>query len=114
MLKEDPFFHPLLPALQRQKRVEPEHPGRIIVQTIDGFQGQEREVVYISLVRSNKKQEIGFLHDFRRMNVAMTRARKMLVVVGDSSTIGNSPFFHAFLNYCSDFGTYKTAFEYLR
>ncbi|MEZ4982990.1 MAG: AAA domain-containing protein [Saprospiraceae bacterium] len=58
---------------------------------MDGFQGQERDVIYISLVRSNTKGEIGFLSDYRRMNVAMTRARKLLVVVGDSGTIGLDP-----------------------
>ena len=84
------------------------------VNTIDGFQGQERDVVYISLVRSNEKGEIGFLKDYRRMNVAMTRARKKLVVVGDSATIGNDGFYDAFLNYCEKEGVYQTAWEYMR
>lgn len=84
------------------------------VNTIDGFQGQERDVVYISLVRSNGRGEIGFLKDYRRMNVAMTRARKKLVVVGDSATIGNDSFYEAFLNYCEREGAYRTAWEYMR
>ncbi|MCB0550178.1 MAG: AAA family ATPase, partial [Phaeodactylibacter sp.] len=84
------------------------------INTIDGFQGQERDVVYISLVRSNGKGEIGFLKDYRRMNVAMTRARKKLVVVGDSATIGNDGFYEAFLNYCEKEGSYQTAWEYMR
>lgn len=84
------------------------------VNTIDGFQGQERDVVYISLVRSNGKSEIGFLTDYRRMNVAMTRARKKLVVVGDSATIGNDDFYADFLNYCESTGSYQTAWEYMR
>ncbi len=86
----------------------------ITVNTIDGFQGQERDVVYISLVRSNGKGEVGFLNDVRRMNVAMTRARKKLIIVGDSATIGNSDFYQAFLEYCEQEGSYRTAWEYLR
>lgn len=83
------------------------------VNTIDGFQGQERDIVYISLVRSNGKSEIGFLSDYRRMNVAMTRARKQLIIVGDSATIGNNHFYAAFLEYCEAFGAYQTAWEYM-
>lgn len=86
----------------------------ITINTIDGFQGQERDIVYISLVRSNPKGDIGFLQDYRRMNVAMTRARKMLVVLGDSATIGNNKFYQAFLDYCSQQGEYRTAWEWMR
>ncbi|MBL7901981.1 MAG: AAA family ATPase [Bacteroidia bacterium] len=82
------------------------------IKTIDGFQGEERDVIYISLVRSNEKQEIGFLSDERRMNVALTRARKKLVVIGDSSTIGLNPFYKAFLEYCEKNGVYRTAWEW--
>jgi ATP-dependent RNA/DNA helicase IGHMBP2 len=88
--------------------------GYIQVSTIDGFQGQERDVIYISLVRSNNKNEIGFLQDYRRMNVAMTRARMMLVVIGDSATIGSNKFYASFLDYCAANGAYKTAWEYMR
>ena len=84
------------------------------ISTIDGFQGQERDVVYLSLVRSNNKHEIGFLNDYRRMNVAMTRAKKMLVVVGDSATIGSNKFYKSFLDYCEREGAYQTAWEYMR
>ncbi|MDX2249092.1 MAG: AAA domain-containing protein [Bacteroidia bacterium] len=83
------------------------------VNTIDGFQGQERDVIYISLVRSNEKNEIGFLKDIRRMNVALTRARKKLVVVGDSSTLGNDPFYHDFLDYIEEIGAYHSAWEWM-
>ncbi len=86
----------------------------LTVKTIDGFQGQERDVIYISLVRSNRKGEIGFLNDYRRMNVAMTRARKQLVIVGDSATIGGSPFYQAFLAYCERSGEYQTAWAYMK
>jgi ATP-dependent RNA/DNA helicase IGHMBP2 len=85
----------------------------ITVNTIDGFQGQERDVVYISLVRSNPKGEVGFLSDYRRMNVAMTRARKKLVIIGDSTTISSHPFYEAFLNYCEQRNGYHTAWEYM-
>jgi superfamily I DNA and/or RNA helicase len=86
----------------------------ITVNTIDAFQGQERDVVYISLVRSNAKNEIGFLSDTRRMNVAMTRARQQLIVVGDSATIGGHGFYEAVLKYAERFGEYQSAWEYLR
>lgn len=86
----------------------------LTVQTIDGFQGQERDVVYISLVRSNNRGEIGFLKDYRRMNVAMTRARKLLVVVGDSATVGNNPFYKAFMAHCEQTGRYESAWSYMR
>jgi ATP-dependent RNA/DNA helicase IGHMBP2 len=86
---------------------------KIAINTIDSFQGQERDIIYISLVRSNDKGEIGFLADTRRMNVAMTRARKKLVIIGDSATIGNHPFYNEFLDYVNEIGAYKSAFEYL-
>jgi superfamily I DNA and/or RNA helicase len=69
--------------------------------------------MYISLVRSNPKFEIGFLSDTRRMNVAMTRARMKLIVVGDSSTIGNHHFYKAFLDYAEKNGAYRTAWEFM-
>ena len=81
------------------------------VRTIDGFQGEECDVIYISLVRSNPNQEIGFLSDIRRMNVAITRAKRKLVVIGDSSTIGNHPFYKAFIDYCEQNGFYRSAWE---
>ncbi|MEL6926562.1 MAG: C-terminal helicase domain-containing protein, partial [Bacteroidota bacterium] len=72
-----------------------------------------RDVIYISLVRSNGKGEIGFLKDIRRMNVAMTRARKMLVIIGDSSTIGQYPFYADFIKFCESENFYKSAWEYM-
>jgi ATP-dependent RNA/DNA helicase IGHMBP2 len=83
----------------------------ININSIDGFQGQEREVIYISLVRSNDKGQIGFLSDTRRMNVALTRARKKLVVIGDSATLGQNPFYLSFLDYVEKIGAYKSAWE---
>ncbi len=86
----------------------------LTVSTIDGFQGQECDVVYLSLVRSNERGAIGFLSDYRRMNVAMTRARRKLVVVGNSATIGAAGFYRDFLDYCDRYGCYRTAWEFLR
>jgi superfamily I DNA and/or RNA helicase len=85
----------------------------VAVNTIDSFQGQERDVVYISLVRSNEKGEIGFLRDYRRMNVAMTRARMKLVIIGDSATLGNDKFFAEFLEFAESIGGYRTAWEFM-
>ncbi len=64
------------------------------VNTVDGFQGQERDVIFISLVRANEEGQIGFLRDLRRMNVAITRARMKLVILGDATTLGKHPFYH--------------------
>lgn len=84
----------------------------ITINTVDGFQGQEKDVVYISLVRSNESGEIGFLKDYRRMNVALTRARKKLVLFGNSATLGNNTFYKKFLDYVDEVGAYKTAWEF--
>ncbi len=85
---------------------------KIKISTIDGFQGQERDLIIISLVRSNPKSEIGFLSDYRRMNVALTRARKKLVVIGDSSTIGNDKFYNQFIQFTQDNNFYHSVFEF--
>ena len=65
----------------------------ITINTVDGFQGQERDVILISLVRANDQGEIGFLRDLRRMNVAITRARMKLIIFGDAHTLGKHPFY---------------------
>uniref|UniRef100_UPI003F71F62B AAA domain-containing protein n=1 Tax=Dyadobacter sp. TaxID=1914288 RepID=UPI003F71F62B len=85
---------------------------KIAVNTIDSFQGQERDVVYISMTRSNAEGEIGFLADIRRMNVAMTRARKKLVVIGDSATLSSLPFYTDFIAYAETLGAYQSAWEF--
>jgi predicted DNA helicase len=79
--------------------------------TVDGFQGREKEVVVISLVRSNSNGEIGFLADVRRMNVALTRARRKLLVIGDSATIANHTFYHRLLEYFELMSAYHTVWE---
>ena len=83
----------------------------IEVGTVDGFQGREKECVLISTVRSNPEGEIGFLGDARRMNVAITRARRKLIVVGDSATLGNNPFFKSLLDYFESVGGYCSVWE---
>lgn len=80
--------------------------------TIDGFQGREKEAVLISLVRSNDEQEIGFLRETRRLNVALTRAKRRLFVVGDSATLSVHPFFQDFLAYCESQSSYQSVWEY--
>jgi len=82
------------------------------IDTVDGFQGREKEVVVISLVRSNAINEIGFLSDRRRMNVALTRARRKLVVIGDSATLGVDDFYRQFFDYVEARGTYQTVWEF--
>lgn len=81
------------------------------IDSVDGFQGREKEVVLISLVRSNPTGEIGFLGDVRRTNVAMTRARRKLLVVGDSATLAGHPFYHRMLDYFEQSGAYRTVWE---
>lgn len=83
------------------------------VDTIDGFQGQERDIIVISLVRSNSQGEIGFLADTRRMNVALTRAKRKLLVVGDSATLSQHIFYQAFLNYVDEHNLYRSVYEFL-
>lgn len=84
---------------------------RVEIDTVDGFQGREKEAIVISMVRSNPQHEIGFLADRRRMNVALTRARRKLIVIGDSATLGIDPFYQAFLQYISEIHAYHTVWE---
>lgn len=85
----------------------------IEVNTIDGFQGQEKEIIYISLVRSNNHGGIGFVEDERRLNVAMTRAQKKLVIVGDSSTLGQYTLYSDLLTFIEEKGHYNSAWNYM-
>lgn len=79
LIKRTPFFRPFSHLIS--------------INTVDGFQGQERDVIIISLVRSNEEGNIGFLRDLRRMNVAMTRARMKLIIIGDVETLTRHPFY---------------------
>ncbi|WP_276502180.1 AAA domain-containing protein [Terrimonas pollutisoli] len=87
-------------------------PKTIRISTIDSFQGQEKQNIILSLVRSNDEGDIGFLKDYRRMNVAITRAKEQLFVIGDSATIGADAFYNAFLTYVEQHGTYRTVWEF--
>lgn len=87
-------------------------PKEMRISTIDSFQGQEKETIILSLVRSNDDGEIGFLKDYRRMNVAITRAKEQLIVIGDSATIGGDAFYNSFLSYVEKKGTYRTVWEF--
>jgi len=91
-------------ALLRDEGVE--------VGTVDGFQGREKEAVIVSLVRSNDKGEVGFLEDSRRMNVALTRARRLLIVVGDGSTVGRHPLYARLLDHAEASGAHRSAWEW--
>ena len=86
-------------------------PGEIEVNSVDGFQGREKEASLISLVRANPEGNIGFLADERRMNVALTRARRSLVVIGDSGTVSVHPFYKKFLDYIDEIGAYHSVWE---
>jgi ATP-dependent RNA/DNA helicase IGHMBP2 len=105
-------LHELHEALLHTPALAPLEP-RISINTVDSFQGQERDIVYISMTRSNSDGVIGFLSDIRRMNVAMTRARKKLVVIGDSATLSVHPFYKAFIAYAEEIGGYRSAWEWM-
>ncbi|WP_118951966.1 AAA domain-containing protein [Taibaiella helva] len=94
--------HPVLAALG----------DKLSINTVDSFQGQERDIVYISMTRSNTDNLIGFLSDTRRMNVAMTRARKKLVMIGDSATLSALPFYSDLIAYAEQNDAYQSAWEF--
>jgi superfamily I DNA and/or RNA helicase len=95
-----------------------EHPilsdfKNIKVKTIDGFQGREKDIIYISLVRSNNMGDIGFLQEIRRLNVAITRAKLKLVVFGDSATICSHPYYNQFVEFCQENHYAKSAWDFI-
>ncbi|NWF63320.1 MAG: AAA family ATPase [Chloroflexi bacterium] len=83
----------------------------IEIDSVDGFQGREKEVVIVSLVRSNPEGDVGFLADTRRMNVALTRAKRKLIVIGDSATITVHPFYEKMVKYFESIGAYHSVWE---
>jgi len=90
LIRQEPFFKP--------------YRKLIAVHTVDGFQGQERDVILISLVRANEAGQIGFLNDLRRMNVAMTRAKMKLIMIGDSETLTSHRFYKELYQYVTKYG----------
>ena len=99
---EDVFFTPR--ASKRSALFEESFRPLFTVHTVDGFQGQERDVIILSLVRANAEGQIGFLRDLRRMNVAMTRARMKLIILGDADTLTRHPFYKALYEYVAEKG----------
>ncbi len=82
------------------------------VSTIDSIQGQEQENIIVSFTRSNPDGVIGFLSDYRRTNVAISRAKRACYLIGDSATLGNDPFYSELLNEIEQFGVYRSAWEF--
>ncbi|NXL94262.1 SMBP2 protein, partial [Alectura lathami] len=83
------------------------------IKSVDGFQGREKEAVILSFVRSNRKGEVGFLAEERRINVAVTRARRHVAIICDSRTVGGQPFLGRLLEHVGQHGEVRSAFEYL-
>ncbi|NXL52024.1 SMBP2 protein, partial [Podilymbus podiceps] len=83
------------------------------IKSVDGFQGREKEAVILSFVRSNRKGEVGFLAEDRRINVAVTRARRHVAIICDTRTVSNQAFLKRLVDYFSQHGEVRTAFEYL-
>ncbi|MCP4501348.1 MAG: AAA family ATPase [Deltaproteobacteria bacterium] len=92
-------------------RLTDEIQGGLEVDSVDGFQGREKEVMLMSCVRSNDQGEVGFLADERRLNVAFTRARRKLVVVGDSATLGSNALWAKWVDYAIATSSYRSCFE---
>lgn len=90
LIKQSKFLKPILPS--------------ITVNTVDGFQGQERDVILISMVRGNDEGRIGFLNDLRRMNVAITRSRMKLIILGDTATLCKTKFYRQLINHITERG----------
>jgi ATP-dependent RNA/DNA helicase IGHMBP2 len=83
------------------------------IDSVDGFQGREKEAIVLSMVRSNAEGDIGFLGETRRMNVALTRARRKLIVVGDSATLGGDPFYAEMLAHFESIGAHRSVWDLL-
>ncbi|OQR91885.1 DNA polymerase alpha-associated DNA helicase A [Achlya hypogyna] len=95
-----------------KRMLSAEHPA-VEIRSVDGFQGCEKEAVVMSLVRSNVKKQVGFLADDRRMNVAITRAKRHVALVCDSDTISAHPFLKALVAHFEAHGDYRSADEYM-
>jgi len=102
------------PELYTQTSLEGQNKiANIEISTVDGFQGREKEVIVISMVRSNPKHEIGFLSNERRMNVAVTRAKRLCILIGDSGTVNKNAFLKGLVDYFREKGgVIRSAFDY--
>jgi ATP-dependent RNA/DNA helicase IGHMBP2 len=98
-------------ARRLRELLRAERAAGLEIGTVDGFQGREKEAVIVDLVRSNEHGEIGFLANTRRMNVALTRARRFLLVVADSATLGAHPYYAAFLSYVDEIDAHGSAWS---
>jgi superfamily I DNA and/or RNA helicase len=101
----------VLETLWAQHQGEPNE--RVEFATVDAFQGQEREIMVLSLTRCNEEGGIGFLKEYRRTNVAMTRAKSHLLVIGDGATLGQDPFFARMMALAEEAGAYRSAWEWM-
>ena len=86
---------------------------RVEFATVDAFQGQERDAIVISFTRSNSEGEVGFLKEYRRTNVAMTRAKHHLLMIGDGATLGSDSFYHQLIERAEESQAYFSAWEWL-
>jgi superfamily I DNA and/or RNA helicase len=98
-------------ARRLRELLRAERAAGLEIGTVDGFQGREKEAVLVDLVRSNERGELGFLANTRRMNVALTRARRFLLVVADSATLGEHPYYAAFLSYVDELDAHGSAWS---
>jgi superfamily I DNA and/or RNA helicase len=98
-------------ARRLRELLREERAAGLEIGTVDGFQGREKEAVIVDLVRSNESGEIGFLANTRRMNVALTRARRALIVVADSATLGDHPYYAHFLRYVDEIDAHGSAWS---
>ncbi|MBI5247728.1 MAG: AAA family ATPase [Elusimicrobia bacterium] len=89
------------------------HETGLEIGSVDGFQGREKEAIILSLVRSSEAGQIGFLSDMRRLNVAITRARRCLIVVGDSATIGRHPVYARFVAHADALDSHRSSYEWI-
>ena len=102
-IKEDiGVISPYMDQVEYLKNLVP-----VEVKTVDGFQGREKEIIIISNVRSNRENTVGFLKDIRRLNVAITRSKRKLIIVGDSSTLKFDSTYNDLIDYCKVNDSFK-------
>jgi superfamily I DNA and/or RNA helicase len=99
-------------AWLRHRAEEAGLPEEVEIDTVDAFQGREKDAVLVSLTRSNSAGQLGFLTDLRIINVALTRARRHLFIVGDSATLGAHPFYERLIEHTQTSGAYRSAWSW--